>query len=320
MSGNLLFLGGLPNDIREDEVHRHLSIYGKITEIKIRPGFGFVRFASEKDAKDVVTMFSHRQFLGADVSISIARPYRKESGGDTKANSSPAIRTKSPSRHDGVDRYPVVIEKMNPNTTWKDLMHFGRLAGEVLFVALDRHRPGRGYINYTTPKDAECAVKKLSGRIFLGNAVTVALHQDRYAVERPKSVSDRSCRGRSRSRSPVRWTKNRENPKYRNHPILSDARDENRAIPAGPGVQHNMRTPVKSDFSADKHDVRDPRECLVSLEPFQKSELHGNTNSERAEFDTDVDRMAAEWLNKHFDTEAWRNVLTESSVEGSSEA
>ncbi|KAK7695475.1 hypothetical protein QCA50_000111 [Cerrena zonata] len=42
-----IYIGGLPDSVGQDDIHKHLEIYGKITAIYIYPGYGFVEFESD---------------------------------------------------------------------------------------------------------------------------------------------------------------------------------------------------------------------------------------------------------------------------------
>jgi arginine/serine-rich splicing factor 4/5/6 len=59
-----VYLGRLSRDASKRDVERLFKSYGEIREINIKTGVGFVEFADERDAKDVVYDFHGRNFLG----------------------------------------------------------------------------------------------------------------------------------------------------------------------------------------------------------------------------------------------------------------
>ncbi|KAI0722876.1 hypothetical protein C8Q76DRAFT_691503 [Earliella scabrosa] len=151
-----VYLGGIPDSITTDEIFKnhcqYLSIYGRIQEIKLRPGFGFVQFYSEKAR------------CGPDFLQS----------GVLRSCSSPLDLNKR--------RYPVVVKGLNPRTCWQELKDFGRLlGGNVAYCDIDRHSHTEGFINYTLEEDAARAVLELNGRELLGNKLQLSRHDQ----ERP---------------------------------------------------------------------------------------------------------------------------------------
>lgn len=59
-----VYLGRLSRSANKRDIERLFRGYGDIREINLKSGFGFVEFASEKDAKDAVYDFHGKSFLG----------------------------------------------------------------------------------------------------------------------------------------------------------------------------------------------------------------------------------------------------------------
>ncbi|OBZ76823.1 hypothetical protein A0H81_04003 [Grifola frondosa] len=195
--------------------------------------FGFVQFSSEKDALDVVAIFSRRQFLGADVKIEVARPPRRDSVGSSKTSSSPPAHARLAPDHARV-RYPVIINNLNPQTCWQELKDFARMAGGVVsFCDVDKSQRGRGFIDYLTPEDAERAVKELNGKELLGNTVYLSAYDMSRGGRTPRLIN--SYRNRSRSPSRGLPPLNREgcngSPRSRSH-SSRECRDQPRFRPS----------------------------------------------------------------------------------------
>ncbi|KAI1796291.1 hypothetical protein LXA43DRAFT_662250 [Ganoderma leucocontextum] len=225
MDSARVYLGGVPDSLSGEDIYKHLSVYGRITEIKLRPGFGFVQFESQKDALDVVRTFSGRSFLGTDIKMQLARPdrfhrYPEEPG-------SPPYQRASEGRK---RRYAVVVKGLNPRTCWQELKDFGRSIGcEVAYCDVDREHRTRGFINYFLEEDAERAVRKLDGIELLGSVVRVQRQHTSSGGHSPERART------ARSRSPSRPTQDPdmgyihdqgESSSYRVH---SDPRESNEA-------------------------------------------------------------------------------------------
>ncbi|RPD67065.1 hypothetical protein L227DRAFT_648194, partial [Lentinus tigrinus ALCF2SS1-6] len=117
-----VYLGGLSYKVTAEDLHKYLSIYGSISEIKLRPGFGFVQFESDKDARDVVHTFSTRQFLGQDVTVQIARPDRYNQA-DSAPIATPikVVETAAAPLSDSSKKmkFSVCVKGLNPRTCWQ---------------------------------------------------------------------------------------------------------------------------------------------------------------------------------------------------------
>jgi arginine/serine-rich splicing factor 4/5/6 len=64
MSSTRVYIGRLARDATRRDLERLFKGYGDIREVNVKTGFGFVEFADERDAKDVVYDFHGKNFLG----------------------------------------------------------------------------------------------------------------------------------------------------------------------------------------------------------------------------------------------------------------
>ncbi|KFM67848.1 Serine-arginine protein 55, partial [Stegodyphus mimosarum] len=62
--GTRVYIGRLSYDCRERDLERFLKGYGKIREILIKNGFGFVEFDDYRDADDAVYELNGKDLLG----------------------------------------------------------------------------------------------------------------------------------------------------------------------------------------------------------------------------------------------------------------
>ncbi|KAJ5584540.1 uncharacterized protein N7459_004340 [Penicillium hispanicum] len=81
VSSTRLYLGNLPRNVTKQDIEEHFSTHGsgKITEIKLMNGFGFIEYEDAMDARDVVPAFHGSDFKGERLTVQFARgPRRKE--------------------------------------------------------------------------------------------------------------------------------------------------------------------------------------------------------------------------------------------------
>ncbi|KAJ6071705.1 hypothetical protein N7499_009719 [Penicillium canescens] len=59
VSSTRLYLGNLPRNVTKGDIEEHFSSHGsgKITEIKLMNGFGFIEYEDALDARDIVPAF-----------------------------------------------------------------------------------------------------------------------------------------------------------------------------------------------------------------------------------------------------------------------
>ncbi|KAJ5892025.1 uncharacterized protein N7473_008253 [Penicillium subrubescens] len=188
VSSTRLYLGNLPRNVTKQDIEEHFSTHGsgKITEIKLMNGFGFIEYEDAMDARDVVPDGS--DFKGERLTVQFARgPRRKEN-------------FPGPQDRPAVPRPRRTMFRMQisglPETSWQDLKDFARQSGlDVVYSETGREQ-GRGFVEFETANDLKTAVEKLDQHEFKGSRVT--------CVADIQSHEDRPYRDPYRSRSPRR--------------------------------------------------------------------------------------------------------------------
>lgn len=175
---------GLPHDARTDDVTKFFEGFGRIVDVRVMTGFGFIEFESSRDAEDAVHQFNGKNFMGANIVVEFAKESRPRRERDTyEADRAPRAR-----RPPG---YRVIVSGISRDTSWQDLKDFGREAGNVSFADIDRDNVGEGILEYLTRDDAERAVKELDGKDLRGQPVRVNLDADvSTPTEQPKTSTD----------------------------------------------------------------------------------------------------------------------------------
>ncbi|XP_041721466.2 serine/arginine-rich splicing factor 5 isoform X2 [Coregonus clupeaformis] len=214
MSGCRIFVGRLNPSAREKDVERFFKGYGRIRDIDLKRGFGFVEFDDPRDAEDAVYELDGKELCNERVTIEHARvrlrggrgrggdrgggggrfPDRYGRGSqDSRSRNPPPMRTEN----------RLIVENLSSRVSWQDLKDFMRQAGEVTFA--DAHRPklNEGVVEFASYSDLKNAVEKLSGKEINGRKIKL-IEAAKKRGSRSRSRSESSSRSRSRNRSPSR--------------------------------------------------------------------------------------------------------------------
>ncbi|XP_071007259.1 serine/arginine-rich splicing factor 5-like isoform X2 [Oncorhynchus clarkii lewisi] len=230
MSGCRIFVGRLNPSAREKDVERFFKGYGRIRDIDLKRGFGFVEFDDPRDAEDAVYELDGKELCNERVTIEHARVRLRGGrgrGGDRGGGgggggggrfpdrygrgSQDSRRTNQPSGPPAGNPPPMrtenrlIVENLSSRVSWQDLKDFMRQAGEVTFA--DAHRPklNEGVVEFASYSDLKNALEKLSGKEINGRKIKlIEAAKKRGSRSRSRSESSSRSRSRSRNRSPSR--------------------------------------------------------------------------------------------------------------------
>ncbi|KAM3842475.1 serine/arginine-rich splicing factor 6-like [Diretmus argenteus] len=229
-----VYIGRLSHHVREKDIQRFFSAYGKLMEIDLKNGYGFVEFEDNRDADDAVYELNGKELCGERVIVEHARGPRRDrdgggggygggggggygggggGGGGGRSGSSrsrigrdkygPPVRTE----------YRLIVENLSSRCSWQDLKDFMRQAGEVTYADAHKERTNEGVIEFRSHSDMKRAVDKLDGTDINGRKIRLVEERSRRrrsysgsrsrsrSRRRSRSRSHRSLRSRSRSRS-----------------------------------------------------------------------------------------------------------------------
>ncbi|ODM19141.1 hypothetical protein SI65_05758 [Aspergillus cristatus] len=181
VSNTRLYLGNLPRNVTKQDIEEHFGSHGsgKITEIKLMSGFGFIEYEDALDARDVVPAFHGSDFKGERLTVQFARgPRRKEnfSGGPMDRPGMPRPRRTI---------YRMLVSGLPETTSWQDLKDFARQSGlDVVYSEAGRDF-GRGFVEFETANDLKTAVEKLDQREFKGARVNCVADIQPYPYREP---------------------------------------------------------------------------------------------------------------------------------------
>ncbi|KAG0418631.1 hypothetical protein HPB47_004693 [Ixodes persulcatus] len=113
-----VYVGRLNYDVRERDLERFFKGFGRIREISIKNGFGFVEFDDPRDADDAVYELNGKDLMGDRVSVELARGIRR--GADyyrsrSTAPSPPRRRYGPPTRTE----YQLTVENLSSRVSWQ---------------------------------------------------------------------------------------------------------------------------------------------------------------------------------------------------------
>ncbi|KAF2396151.1 hypothetical protein EJ06DRAFT_570224 [Trichodelitschia bisporula] len=201
VSPTRLYLGNLPRNATKADVEAHFASHGtgKITEVKLMNGFGFIEYEDAMDARDVVPDGS--LFMGERLTVQFARGSRRNNEPFPHQERNPPRPRRTPHR--------MQITGLPVETSWQDLKDFARGSGlDVVFSEVSRDRDGHGFVEYETSADLRSAVEKLDNTEFKGKTVRCVADVSLFNASQgsPSSLvqpQEERPRDRFRSRSPV---------------------------------------------------------------------------------------------------------------------
>lgn len=161
------------------------------------PGFAFVEFEDDRDARDAVRDMDGRFILDKRIRVEISRRGRAAGGGAGRGGDRESTRGGPPNRGD----FRVKITNLPANLNWRDLKDFLRNTIEPVFVDIIG---GVGIAEFKSESDADRVIDKLDDTKYEGAYIRIAMDggsKDRKDRSRSRSRDRPARRDRSRSRS-----------------------------------------------------------------------------------------------------------------------
>nr|XP_050039198.1 serine/arginine-rich splicing factor 5-like [Dermacentor andersoni] len=192
-----VFVGRLNYDVRERDLERFFRGYGRIEDIVLKNGFGFVDISDYRDAEDAVRDLNGKRLMGERVTVELARGMRRGPPDYDRGSRrfGPPTRT----------NYQLLVENLSSSVSWQDLKDFMRQAGDVTYTDAHKLRRHQGVVEFASYSDMKNALRSLDN---------VSLDGRRIRLVETKRLLRRSSRSSSRSRSPRR-SRSRSNSRTR---------------------------------------------------------------------------------------------------------
>uniref|UniRef100_A0A2L2Y357 Serine/arginine-rich splicing factor 4 n=1 Tax=Parasteatoda tepidariorum TaxID=114398 RepID=A0A2L2Y357_PARTP len=211
-----IYIGRLSYEVRERDLERFFKGYGKIREILIKNGFGFVEFDDYRDADDAVYELNGKELLGERVTIEHARGSPR--GNDMYRDRNRGYRNNQMQRRrqggggggGGRDKrygpptrteYRLIVENLSSRVSCQDLKDYMRQAGEVTYADAHKQRRNEGVVEFASYSDMKNAVDKLDDTDLSGRRIKLVEDKSRRRRSRSRSRSKSHSRSQSRSRS-----------------------------------------------------------------------------------------------------------------------
>ncbi|CAG2251283.1 serine/arginine-rich splicing factor 6-like isoform X2 [Mytilus galloprovincialis] len=273
--GTRVYLGRLSHHAREKDVERFFKGYGKIRDVMLKNGYGFVEFEDYKDADDAIYELNGKDLCGERCTVEHARGAprgddRRDGGRDRGGyRDYPPQRRQGRGGRDnyrrggfgqnsGGDRYGppartehrLIVENLSSRVSWQDLKDYMRQAGEVTYADAHKQHKNEGVVEFSSYSDMKTALDKLDNTEINGRKI-------KLIEDRPKS-SSRSSRRRSRSpsrsRSRSRGRRSRSGSRSRSRSKSSRSRSRSRSKSRSPSVDRKEASKSRSKSPEDRGD------------------------------------------------------------------
>ncbi|TPX49416.1 hypothetical protein SeLEV6574_g01484 [Synchytrium endobioticum] len=127
MSYTRVYFGRIPRDTEIRDLETLCAKYGRVRDVKVLNGFGFVEFDDPRDASDAVRGLDRTRFLGESIQVEPARGGRRD-----RERDGPRRERSSTSGPRGTGEYRLRVTNLPRGTSWQYAMRFG----EVVFWLL----------------------------------------------------------------------------------------------------------------------------------------------------------------------------------------
>ncbi|XP_059051799.1 serine-arginine protein 55 isoform X3 [Achroia grisella] len=302
MVGSRVYVGGLPFGVRDRDLEKFFKGFGRIRDILIKNGYGFVEFEDYRDADDAVYELNGKELLGERVVVEPARGIDRSA--DRYRRDRYYERDRGRSRYDDYNyrygpptrtEYRLIVENLSSRISWQDLKDYMRQAGEVTYADAHKQHRNEGVVEFATHSDMRAAIEKLDGTELNGRRIRL-VEDRRSSRRRTRSSSSRSrsrSRDRRRSRSSRSRSKSRPKskspaPKSRSR-SRSKERSRSRSKEASPKREEERRATKSRSRSQSRSRSRDrsgSREQSASRSrsrsPRQNGDGHDRASTDRS--------------------------------------
>ncbi|KRY68883.1 26S protease regulatory subunit 4 [Trichinella pseudospiralis] len=193
MESTRVYVGQLTSDIRENDLENFFKGYGRIREITLKNGYGFVEFDERRDADDAVHDLNGKPLMGEKIRVEMAHRFSRDRfsssrGGGFRGRHNDRGYDRSGFRHGGSghgrwerrrpvnpprrSRYRLLVENLSSAISWRELKDFMNQAGEVCFTDVYPQRR-EGIVEFESSSAMENALKKLNGEELNGRRIRI---------------------------------------------------------------------------------------------------------------------------------------------------
>ncbi|KAM3717244.1 Serine/arginine-rich splicing factor [Dirofilaria immitis] len=193
-----VYVGRLSYRASERDIEHFFRGYGRIRDIVLKNGFGFVEFDDPRDADDAVYELNGKELCGERVILEFSRRGPRSRMGFGGFDRFPPPRRESRYGPPQQTRYRLIVENLSSRCSWQDLKDIMRTAGEVTFADAHKQHPNEGIVCFLTREDLERALDKLQGKEVNGRKLKLIDDSERRD-SRSRSRSHRRSNSHSHS-------------------------------------------------------------------------------------------------------------------------
>uniref|UniRef100_A0A2I3TDS5 RRM domain-containing protein n=2 Tax=Pan TaxID=9596 RepID=A0A2I3TDS5_PANTR len=239
-----VYIGRLSYNVQEKAIQRFFSGYGRLLEVDLKNGYGFVEFEDSRDTDDALYELNGEELCGERVIVEHARGPRRNrdgysygsrrGGGGYSNKYGPPVCTE----------YRLIVENLSSLCSWQDLKDFMRQAGT-----------NEGVIEFRSYSDMKRALDKLDGTEINGRNIRLIEDKPRTSHRRSYSGSRSSSRSRRWSRSRSRRSsrsRSRSVSKSRSR-SRSRSKGRSRSRSKGRKSRSKSKSKPKSDRGSHSH-------------------------------------------------------------------
>ncbi|EGT44790.1 hypothetical protein CAEBREN_32319 [Caenorhabditis brenneri] len=240
-----VYIGRLPNRATDRDVEHFFRGYGKLVDVIMKNGFGFVDFQDQRDADDAVHDLNGKDLCGERVILEFPRRkvgYNEERSGSGYRGREPTFRRGGERQFSNrysrpcSTRFRLVIDNLSTRFSWQDIKdHIRKLGIEPTYSEAHKRNVNQALVCFSTHDDLREAMNKLQGEELNGRKL-------KCTDETRDRSRSRSPRRRSRSRSP---TRSRSPPPRRRSP--SSDRSDRKSRSASPKKRSEKRARSESN-------------------------------------------------------------------------
>lgn len=203
-----VYIGHLPSRATERDIEHFFKGFGRIRDVVLKNGFGFVEFDDSRDAEDAVYDMNGRDLCGERVIVELSRRGPRGGGGGGRGGYRDDYgSSRGPPRNNRYGppvqtRYRMIVENLSTRCSWQDLKDLMRHAGEVTYADAHKKVRNEAIICFATHEDLKRAIDKYQGKDINGRRIKLiddTQGRSRSGSRTPRSRSPRSRSPRSRS-------------------------------------------------------------------------------------------------------------------------
>lgn len=240
MVGSRVYVGGLPYGTTERDLERFFRGYGRMRDVLIKNGYGFVEFDDYRDADDAVYELNGKKLLGERVTVERARGTpRGRDQWSSRSDHRSHERYGPPTR----TNHRLIVENLSSRISWQDLKDYMRQAGEVTYADAHKQHRNEGVVEFASYSDMKNAIDKLDDTELNGRRIR--LIEDKSSGRRRRSASY-SSHSRSRSRSAKR-SRSRSRSRRSSH-----SRSKSRSRSRSPSAKNDRDSKSRSRSNSRK--------------------------------------------------------------------